>query len=154
MKIGLLGRKIGMTRIYDEKGNATAVTVIEAGGNTALQLKNDETDGYSAVQVGFAGQKEQRVNKPMLGIFKKAGSEPKRFVREFRLPDGTDIGPKQYPAASTVATLKETIIAQWPKGSFLTLATYLPLLSFFVRVDESDDNKDWFFATVSGCRVE
>jgi hypothetical protein len=52
---------------------------------------------------------------------------------KFRLPDGTDIRPKQYTAASTVATLKETIIAQWPKGSFLALATYLPLLSFFVR---------------------
>jgi hypothetical protein len=77
-----------------------------------------------------------------------------QFEIKFRLPDGTDIGPKQYPAASTVATLKETIIAQWPKGSFLTLATYLPLLSFFVRGDESDDNKDWFLATTSGCRVE
>lgn len=97
-----------MTRIYDEKGNATAVTVIEAGGNTALQLKNDETDGYSAVQVGFAGQKEQRVNKPMLGIFKKAGSEPKRFVREFRLPDGTklegelDLSVKQFTVGDVV----------------------------------------------------
>jgi large subunit ribosomal protein L3 len=108
MKIGLLGRKIGMTRIYDDKGNATAVTVIEADGNTALQLKNEETDGYSAVQVGFGAQKEQRVNKPMLGVFKKAGSEPKRFIREFRLPDGTklegelDLSVKQFAVGDVV----------------------------------------------------
>ena len=89
MKIGLLGKKIGMTRVYDASGKATPVTVIEAGGNTALQVKNDENDGYSGIQVGFDTQKEQRVTKPLLGHFKKAGSEPKRFIREFRLPDGT-----------------------------------------------------------------
>jgi large subunit ribosomal protein L3 len=108
MKIGLLGRKIGMTRIYDDKGKSTAVTVIEAGGNTALQLKNDEKEGYSAVQVGFGAQKESRVNQPMLGVFKKAGSEPKRFVREFRLPDGTkfdgelDLSVKQFAVGDVV----------------------------------------------------
>jgi large subunit ribosomal protein L3 len=91
MKIGLLGKKIGMTRVYDEKGNATPVTVIEAGGNTALQVKTEDNDGYSAVQVGFGAQKEQRVTQPLLGHFKKAGSEPKRFIREFRLPDGTTL---------------------------------------------------------------
>ena len=91
MKIGLLGKKIGMTRVYDDKGKATPVTVIEAGGNTALQIKTEENDGYSAVQVGFDKQKEQRVTKPLLGHFKKAESEPKKFVREFRLPDGTTL---------------------------------------------------------------
>jgi len=89
MKIGLLGKKIGMTRVYDAAGKATPVTVIEAGGNTALQVKNEASDGYSAVQVGFDTQKEQRVTKPLLGHFKKADSEPKKFIREFRLPDGT-----------------------------------------------------------------
>jgi large subunit ribosomal protein L3 len=91
MKIGLLGRKIGMTRVYDAKGKATPVTVIEAGGNTVLQIKNPETDGYVAVQVGFDTQKESRVTKPLIGHFKKANSEPKKFVREFRLPDGTQL---------------------------------------------------------------
>lgn len=91
MKIGLLGRKVGMTRVYDDKGRATPVTVIEAGGNTALQVKTEETDGYSSVQVGFGTQKEQRVTQPLLGHFKKAGSEPKSFLREFRLPDGTSL---------------------------------------------------------------
>ena len=77
MKIGLLGKKIGMTRFYDDKGKATPVTVIEAGGNTALQIKTEANDGYSSVQVGFDAQKEQRVTKPLLGHFKKANSEPK-----------------------------------------------------------------------------
>jgi large subunit ribosomal protein L3 len=80
-----------MTRVYDAKGKATPVTVIEAGGNTVLQIKNAETDGYVAVQVGFDTQKESRVTKPLIGHFKKANSEPKKFVREFRLPDGTQL---------------------------------------------------------------
>jgi large subunit ribosomal protein L3 len=91
MKIGLLGKKLGMTRVYDEKGKATPVTVIEAGGNTALQIKTQENDGYNGVQVGFCSQKPQRVTQPLIGHFKKAGSEPKKFVREFRLPDGSSL---------------------------------------------------------------
>src|ERR1700730_18345428 len=91
MKIGLLGRKIGMTRVYDASGKAMPVTVIEAGENTVVQVKNLETDGYTAVQVGFGSQKESRVTKPLIGHFKKANSEPKKFVREFRLPDGMQV---------------------------------------------------------------
>jgi large subunit ribosomal protein L3 len=85
MKIGLLGKKIGMTRVYDANGKATPVTVIEAGGNTVLQVKSQEKNGYESVQVGFDSQKESRVSKPLLGHFKKANAEPKKFVREFRL---------------------------------------------------------------------
>jgi large subunit ribosomal protein L3 len=88
MRIGLIGKKIGMTRVYDERGRATAATVIEAGDNRVLQVKTPEKDGYSAVQVGFDTQKEQRVTAPLLGHFKKGGSEPKKVVREFRLEDG------------------------------------------------------------------
>jgi large subunit ribosomal protein L3 len=108
MKIGLLGKKIGMTRVYDDKGKATPVTVIEAGGNTALQIKTTDKDGYAGVQVGFDVQKEQRVTQPLLGHFKKAGSEPKKFVREFRLPDGTtlegavDLNVTQFAAGDVV----------------------------------------------------
>jgi large subunit ribosomal protein L3 len=91
MKIGLLGRKLGMTRVYDANGRATPVTVIEAGGNTVLQVKTHEKDGYNAVQVGFDSQKESRVTQPLLGHFKKANSEPKKWVKEFRLPDGTTV---------------------------------------------------------------
>lgn len=91
MKIGLLGKKIGMTRVYDDTGTAIPVTVIEAGGNAALQVKTEDSDGYSAVQVGFDTQKVQRVARPLLGHFKKTSSEPKRFIREFRLPEGTTL---------------------------------------------------------------
>jgi large subunit ribosomal protein L3 len=91
MKIGLLGRKLGMTRVYDDKGKATAVTVIEAGGNTPLQVKTTERDGYAAVQVGYHTQKEQRVTEQLLGHFKKHNSEPKKLIKEFRLPDGTTL---------------------------------------------------------------
>ena len=91
MKIGLLGRKVGMTRVYEPNGKATPVTVIEAADNTILQIKTDETDGYSAVQVGFDTQKESRVTKPLIGHFKKADSAPKKFVREFRLADGAAV---------------------------------------------------------------
>lgn len=88
MSIGLLGKKLGMTRVYDEQGNAIPVTVIAAGGNRILQVKSDEKDGYSAVQVGFDDQKPQRVSKAQLGHFKKSESTPKRFIREFRLAEG------------------------------------------------------------------
>ena len=91
MKIGLLGKKIGMTRVYDDTGKATAVTVIEAGGNTATQIKTVENDGYTAVQAAFDGQKEHRVTRPMLGHFKKAGSEAKKLLKEFRLPAGISL---------------------------------------------------------------
>lgn len=85
MAIGLVGKKLGMTRVYDAKGILTPVTVIECGGNTLLQRKTAEKDGYEAVQIGFDAQKPQRCIKAQLGHFKKAGSEPKKRVREFRL---------------------------------------------------------------------
>jgi len=85
MSIGLLGQKIGMTNVYDEKGRLCPVTVIAAGDNILLRRLTEENEGYSAVQVGFGAQKESRVSKPLLGEFKKAGVEPQRFMREFRL---------------------------------------------------------------------
>jgi large subunit ribosomal protein L3 len=85
MSIGLLGQKIGMTSVYDANGRLHPVTVIAAGDNVLLRRVTNENDGYSAVQVGFGTQKESRVTKQLLGEFKKAGAEPKRFVREFRL---------------------------------------------------------------------
>jgi large subunit ribosomal protein L3 len=91
MKIGLLGRKIGMTRVYDSNGKATPVTVIEAGDNSVVQVKTPEKEGYSAIQVGFEAQKESRLNKAELGHFKKAAVEPKKLLREFRLPDEAQV---------------------------------------------------------------
>jgi large subunit ribosomal protein L3 len=85
MSIGLLGQKIGMTNVYDEKGRLCPVTVIAAGDNILLRRLTEENEGYSAVQVGFGTQKESRVSKALIGEFKKAGVEPQRVVREFRL---------------------------------------------------------------------
>lgn len=90
MSVGLIGKKVGMTHVYLEDGSAQPVTVVDVRGNFALQQKTNETDGYSAVQVGYGDQKEQRLNKPDLGRFKKHQSEPKRIVREFRLDDGEE----------------------------------------------------------------
>ena len=87
MSIGILGKKLGMTRVYDAKGRIRPVTVIEAGGNRVLQVKTKEKDGYSAIQVGYGDQKEQRVSKSQKGHFGKTSSTPKRFIREFRLTD-------------------------------------------------------------------
>ncbi len=81
---GILGTKLGMTQVFNESGQVFPVTVIEAGPCVVLQKKTVENDGYEAIQIGFGEQKEQRVNKPSLGHFKKAGSTPKRFVREVR----------------------------------------------------------------------
>lgn len=90
MSLGLLGKKIGMTRLFDQQaGIMIPVTVIDVSGNTILQTKTPEKDGYTAVQVGYGDQKEQRVIKPDLGRFKKAGSTPKRFIQEFRFETGT-----------------------------------------------------------------
>lgn len=88
MSIGLLGKKIGMTRVYDDKGRITTATVIEAGGNRILQVKSTEKDGYNAIQVGFGDQKAQRVSKAQTGHFAKSSSTAKKFIREFRLAEG------------------------------------------------------------------
>ena len=74
-----------MTSVYDAKGKLRPVTVIAAGDNILLARLTTENDGYSAIQVGFDAQKESRVTKPLLGEFTKAGSEPKKLIREFRL---------------------------------------------------------------------
>src|SRR5207249_12043210 len=84
MIIGLLGQKIGMTSVYDAKGRLCPVTVIAAGDNVLLRRLTEDNEGYSAVQVGFAAQKESRVTKPLLGEFKKAGVGPQKLVRELR----------------------------------------------------------------------
>ncbi|MCQ2554459.1 MAG: 50S ribosomal protein L3 [Clostridia bacterium] len=84
----ILGKKMGMTQIFDEAGNVIPVTVIEAGPEVVTQVKTVETDGYNAVQVGFEDQKPQRVNKPLTGHFAKAGVSPKKHLAEFRVEDG------------------------------------------------------------------
>jgi large subunit ribosomal protein L3 len=87
MKKGIIGKKIGMTQIFDEKGNVVPVTVVEAGPCVVAQKKTVENDGYSSVQLGFGDRKAQKVTKPQKGHFAKADVAPKRTLREFRLDD-------------------------------------------------------------------
>lgn len=91
MAIGLLGKKIGMTRVYDDKGKAIAVTVVHAAGNAVLKVNTQESDGYSSVLLGYGDQKESRVSAPELGLFKKTGATPKRFLKEFRLQEDSTV---------------------------------------------------------------
>ena len=84
----ILGRKIGMTQVWDEDDNVVPVTVIQAGPCAVSQVKTQATDGYDAVQIGFGDIKAKNVNKPMAGHFAKAGVEPVRFLREVRVENG------------------------------------------------------------------
>jgi large subunit ribosomal protein L3 len=86
---GLIGRKLGMTHIYDESGRVVPVTVVELGPCYVVQVRTPEKDGYYAAQIGFVPMKPQRVNKPMRGVFKKAELEkPLRYLKEFKIIDG------------------------------------------------------------------
>ncbi len=87
MLTALLGKKIGMTQVYDDAGTLHPVTVVQAGPCDVLQVKTVETDGYSAVQLGFGDVKAHRATKPQIGHSAKANVQPKRFVREVRLED-------------------------------------------------------------------
>ena len=87
MKKALLGKKLGMTQIFDNDGKVIPVTVIEAGPCTVVQVKTKDADGYDAVQLGFGEVKANKVTKPKAGHFKKANVEPKKHLREFRLEE-------------------------------------------------------------------
>ena len=85
----ILGKKIGMTQVFAEDGRVVPVTVVEAGPCVVISKKTTETDGYSAVQVGFGEVQEKRLNKPTLGQFKKVSATPTKYLREFRM-DGAE----------------------------------------------------------------
>ena len=94
MQKGIIGKKIGMTQIFDEAGKVIPVTVVEAGPCVVVQKKTVENDGYDAVQLGFGDIRAKRVNKPLAGHFKKADVALKRTLKEFRLDDisGLNVG--------------------------------------------------------------
>ena len=91
MNKAIIGKKVGMTQIFDDKGNVVPVTVIEVGPCNVVQVKSVETDGYNAVQLGYGEIKEHKVNKPEMGHFKKAGVTAQKHLREFRLDDVAQI---------------------------------------------------------------
>ena len=90
----LIGQKVGMTQIFDEKGHIVPVTVIEVGPCTVTQVKTVDQDGYNAIQLGFQGVKESKLTKPELGKFTKSKLQPKKYLREFRVDsvEGINVG--------------------------------------------------------------
>ena len=84
-KLGLVGRKVGMTRIFTEDGESIPVTVLEVAGNRVTQVKTEETDGYNAIQVAFGSKKPSRVSKPLSGHYAKAGVEAGEMLKEFHI---------------------------------------------------------------------
>jgi len=114
----LLGKKVGMTQVYDEQGDLLPVTVIQAGPCAVMQVKTVETDGYNAVQLGFDEVKTSRAKAAAVGHAKKANATPKRFIKEMRLPD--DVKP-EYKAGDLVTVsvfgqIKSVDVAGRSKG--------------------------------------
>jgi large subunit ribosomal protein L3 len=116
MKKGIIGKKIGMTQIFDEVGNVIPVTIIEAGPCVVAQKKTAETDGYDAVQLGFMDAKEKHTNKPTQGHFAKAGVSAKKHLKEFRLDDCSAINVGDVITADTFAAGDKVDVTGITKG--------------------------------------
>ncbi len=103
MKQAIIGKKVGMTQIFDESGKVIPVTVVEAGPCVVTQKKTVETDGYTAVQLGFGDVKESKLTKPEAGHLKKAGVAPKKYLKEFKLEDAESMNVGDEIKADTFA---------------------------------------------------
>ncbi len=110
--IGVLGKKIGMTRVYDELGFAIPVTVVKAGPCVVLQVKTVEGEGYNAIQLGFDAKKVSRVSKPLAGHFKIAGADGFYHIREFRVENPEDFEVGQELPLETVLKIGELVDVQ------------------------------------------
>ena len=116
MKKGIIGKKIGMTQLFDEKGNVVPVTVIEAGPCVVAQKKTVEKDGYSSVQLGFEDVAERKLNKAEKGHFAKAGVANKKHLKEFRLDDAETMNVGDVVTADTFAAGDRVDITGITKG--------------------------------------
>ena len=116
MKKGIIGKKIGMTQIFDEVGNVIPVTVIEAGPCVVAQKKTAEKDGYDAVQLGFMDVKEKHMTKPVKGHFEKAGVAPKKHLKEFRLDDCSALNTGDIISVDTFAAGDKVDVTGITKG--------------------------------------
>ena len=116
MKKGIIGKKIGMTQIFDEIGNVIPVTVIEAGPCVVTQKKTAENDGYEAVQLGFIDAKEKQLTKPAKGHFAKAGVAAKKHLKEFRLEDCSALNVGDAITAQTFAAGDKVDVTGTTKG--------------------------------------
>lgn len=114
---GLIGKKVGMTRIFNDAGKSIGVTVILAGNNVVHQIKSLEKDGYTSVQLGFDETVEKRVNKPLLGHFKKHESVPTKIIREFKLDSAEEIvKPGQKIGVEILENVKYVDVSGTSKG--------------------------------------
>ena len=120
MKKGIIGKKIGMTQIFDEKGNVIPVTVIEAGPCVVAQKKTVENDGYDAVQLGFVDAKEKHLTKAEKGHYNKAGVSLKRHLKEFRLDDCSAYNVGDVITADTFAAGEKVDVTGMTKGRGFT----------------------------------
>ncbi|MBO5883420.1 MAG: 50S ribosomal protein L3 [Clostridia bacterium] len=116
MKKGIIGKKIGMTQIFDEIGNVIPVTVIQAGPCVVAQKKTVETDGYDTVQLGFDSVKEKHMTKAEVGHFKKSGVEFKKHLKEFRLDDVSALNVGDVITADTFAAGEKVDVTGMTKG--------------------------------------
>ena len=116
MKKGIIGKKIGMTQIFDEKGNVIPVTLIEAGPCAVVQKKTAEKDGYDAVQLGFVDAKEKHLTKAEIGHFEKAGVSLKRHLKEFRLDDCSAVNVGDVITVDTFAAGEKVDVTGMTKG--------------------------------------
>ena len=116
MKKGLIGRKLGMTQVFDEKGKVIPVTVVELGPCAVVQKKTTENDGYAAVQLGFDDKKVTRTNKPMKGHFDKANVAPKKVLKEFRLEDDSALNVGDIIKADIFAAGEKVDVVGTSKG--------------------------------------
>jgi len=113
---GLLGKKLGQTRIFNEQGQSVHVTLLEAGPCEVVQRKTVDRDGYDAVQVGYGDKKESRAKKPEQGHFAKAGVSPKRHLREFRIEGDSDLKPGDRIAADIFEAGERVDVTGQSKG--------------------------------------
>ena len=116
MKKGLIGRKIGMTQIFDEKGNVIPVTVINAGPCVVVQKKTVQKDGYNAVKLGFSDIEERKLSKPKKGEFLKAGVSFKKYLKEFKLENSTELNVGDTLTADTFAAGEKIDVTGTTKG--------------------------------------
>ena len=112
----ILGRKLGMTQVWDENDIVVPVTVIQAGPCAVSQVKTQATDGYDAVQIGFGDIKAKNVNKPMAGHFAKAGVEPVRFLREVRVENGEEHKVGEVVTVADFADVEKVDVIGTSKG--------------------------------------
>lgn len=113
---GIIGKKVGMTQIFDDKGNVIPVTVVEVGPCTVAQVKTLETDGYEAIQLGFQDMKEKHITKPQAGHFKTTGGSVKKYLKEFRIVDSASHSVGEQITVDTFAAGDKVDVTGVTKG--------------------------------------